>query len=171
MQIKSSVMSWRATTALFDPHCVYTGEHLTGQLFSREHIVPVCRLALKPEAMKDFHNLWPALKSVNTARANYKFGVLDSFDTWQVDRVRGIFSPPRRAQGIIARTIIRMSELYPLVDMSKVIDFKALEIWQGYEITDYERQHDELASAAMRIAACSREYEQRLAVREQLQLY
>jgi endonuclease I len=65
-----------------------------------------------------------------------------------IDPKSGVFVPPHRARGIIARTVIYMLEEYPdLVDnVDAIIDCDALSQWSHLKITDYERRHHEFAT-------------------------
>jgi endonuclease I len=136
---------WRNTCTLFEHTCLYTGEQLLlSKTFSREHIVPVSRLKqVTPSAAQDLHNVWPSHVRINNARSNYRFVNMCTIGQkdWYIDKKTGIFVPPHRAQGVIARTALYMKSKYPELNLDQIIDSRALQTWQLIPPTKYELRH------------------------------
>lgn len=66
-----------------------------------------------------------------------------SEDEWIIDSKSGIFVPPLRARGIIARTVLYMLDEYPSLqqEVHAIIDSDALHLWQNVPESVYEVQH------------------------------
>ncbi|KAG5181012.1 hypothetical protein JKP88DRAFT_279161 [Tribonema minus] len=149
----ASSASFRRCSARFEAVCLYTGAPL-GVAYSREHVVPVSHTR-GTAAAKDLQNVFPADRTVNSIRSNFRFVRLAgrrgaggrADDGWWVDAKSGLFFPPRRARGAIARACLHVRLVHGVDVLERTIDADALRAWAALPLSDYERRHHEAAVA------------------------
>ena len=101
-----------------------TAEHIFPQSFTKYYI----------KANKDMHNIYLTNYYTNNIRSNNKF-------THFVDEniSKKIYIPSNYSRGIIARSLVYMKYTYPLLNLSSVIDYNIIILWNKlYPPTDYE---------------------------------
>ena len=115
-----------------------------------EHVVPRAILrthALDPGASDDLHNIFPVDNALNCSRADFRFAEWGSEAerySLGVDFEAKVFRPPLVCRGVIARTIMYMSDTYHF-DPEIVIESSLLDRWLVNETDEYELVHDEWA--------------------------
>ena len=77
-------------------------------------------------AAADLHNLYPALRNINSSRGNSLLGIIEG-ENWKYkdcdfERVKGLTEPREIARGNLARSIMYMSSEYSLPIPKEMID-------------------------------------------------
>ena len=77
-------------------------------------------------AAADLHNMYPALRNVNSSRGNSLLGIIEG-ENWKYkdcdfERIRGITEPREIARGNLARSIMYMSTEYDLPIPEEMIE-------------------------------------------------
>jgi hypothetical protein len=133
---------------------IYTRLSVPRQCFSIEHVVPqsILKKDLPPKALLYPENLHCCNIALNKRRQNYMFVSswrgLDDAD-YGIDSKMKVFAPPRQSRGTIARTILKMLEVYPalLLSIDEIIDPDALKQWKILPITDYDIDREKILSS------------------------
>ena len=99
-------------------------EHVYPQSWIARHMgcknVKECRKNNKKfnYAVADLHNMYPALRNINSSRGNSLYGIIDGesrkYKDCDYERVKGITEPREIARGNLARSIMYMSSEYNL---------------------------------------------------------
>ena len=98
-----------------------------------EHIFPQSFTKNYKKANKDMHNIYLTKYYTNNLRSNYKFSEKYLYDN------KKIYIPCNNSKGMIARSIIYMKHTYPLLNISCVINYNDLILWNKlYPPNDYE---------------------------------
>ena len=99
-----------------------------------EHIFPQSYTRYYRKANKDMHNIYLTNYYTNNLRSNKKFS---HFVNENISE--RIYIPCNYSRGIIARALVYMKHTYPLLNLSKVIDYNVLILWNElYPPTEYE---------------------------------
>lgn len=129
--------SIRQLAKAMEPLCCYTGVLLSGVSRSSEHIVPLCRIK-NDMGRLDLMNIYSCDLALNIKRSAYRFE--ERTEELIIDHSKKVFVPSQHSKGLIARTCLHMQEKYD-VDLTRVIDKYALDMWLDLEVTDYEKRH------------------------------
>lgn len=101
-----------------------TAEHVFPQSFTKQYT----------KANKDMHNIYLTNYYTNNLRSNKKFSHFKSENISSK-----IYIPCNYSRGIIARALVYMKYTYPLLNLSSVIDYKVVLLWNElYPPNDYE---------------------------------
>ena len=101
-----------------------TAEHIFPQSFTKDY----------SKANKDMHNIYLTNYYTNNFRSNKKFS---HFINENISKK--IYVPCNYSRGIIARTLVYMKYTYPLLNLSSVIDYDLIILWNElYPPTEYE---------------------------------
>ena len=99
-----------------------------------EHIFPQSFTKHYSKANKDMHNIYLTNYYTNNLRSNYKFA-----DYVNTNTSKNIYIPCNYSRGIIARALVYMKYTYPLLNLSTIIDYDIIILWNKlYPPTDYE---------------------------------
>jgi hypothetical protein len=99
-----------------------------------EHIFPQSFTKHYSKANKDMHNIYLTNYYTNNLRSNYKFA-----DYVNTNISKNIYIPCNYSRGIIARALVYMKYTYPLLNLSTIIDYDIIILWNKlYPPTDYE---------------------------------
>jgi endonuclease I len=80
------------------------------------------------------HNIYLTNYYSNNLRSNYKFA-----DNVNTNTSKNIYIPCNYSRGIIARALVYMKYTYPLLNLSTIIDYDIIILWNKlYPPTDYE---------------------------------
>jgi hypothetical protein len=99
-----------------------------------EHVFPQSFTKHYTKANKDMHNIYLTNYYTNNLRSNKKF-------SHYVDEniSKKIYIPCNYSRGIIARALVYMKYTYPLLNLSSVIDYDIIILWNElYPPTEYE---------------------------------
>jgi hypothetical protein len=100
-----------------------------------EHIFPQSFTKNYKKANKDMHNIYLTKYYTNNLRSNYKF----SENLLSSNKSNKIYIPCNNSKGMIARSITYMKYTYPLLNVSYVINYNDLILWNKlYPPSDYE---------------------------------
>ena len=107
-----------------------TAEHLFPQSFTKQY----------NKANKDMHNIYLTNYYTNNLRSNKKF---TQFKTENISKK--YFIPCNYSRGIIARSLAYMKYTYPLLNLSSVIDYNLVILWNElYPPSNYELQKNNI---------------------------
>ena len=99
-----------------------------------EHIFPQSYTRYYRKANKDMHNIYLTNYYTNNLRSNKKFS---HFINENISKK--IYIPCNYSRGIIARALVYMKYTYPLLNLSKIIDYNIIILWNElYPPTEYE---------------------------------
>ena len=99
-----------------------------------EHIFPQSYTRYYRKANKDMHNIYLTNYYTNNLRSNKKFS---HFINENISK--RIYIPFNYSRGIIARALVYMKYTYPLLNLSKIIDYNIIILWNElYPPTEYE---------------------------------
>ena len=99
-----------------------------------EHIFPQSYTRYYRKANKDMHNIYLTNYYTNNLRSNKKFS---HFINENISK--RIYIPCNYSRGIIARALVYMKYTYPLLNLSKIIDYNIIILWNElYPPTEYE---------------------------------
>jgi len=99
-----------------------------------EHIFPQSFIKHYNKANKDMHNIFLTNYYTNNLRSNNKFSHCINENI-----TNKIYIPCNYSRGIIARTLVYMKYTYPLLNLSSVIDYNIVILWNElYPPNDYE---------------------------------
>ena len=99
-----------------------------------EHIFPQSFTKHYSKANKDMHNIYLTNYYTNNLRSNYKFA-----DYVNTNTSKNRYIPCNYSRGIIARALVYMKYTYPLLNLSTIIDYDIIILWNKlYPPTDYE---------------------------------
>ena len=99
-----------------------------------EHIFPQSYTRYYSKANKDMHNIYLTNYYTNNLRSNKKFS---HFINENISK--RIYIPCNYSRGIIARALVYMKYTYPLLNLSKIIDYNIIILWNElYPPTEYE---------------------------------
>ena len=102
-----------------------------------EHIFPQSFMKYYAKANKDMHNIYLTNYYTNNHRSNYKFS------NWT--QKNNIYVPCNYSRGMISRSLVYMKYTYPLLNLSYVIDYENLIMWnKKYPPNDYELMKNKL---------------------------
>ena len=110
-------------------------------MMSLEHVVPKCYIS--KEAGKDLHNIYGTSIYYNLKRKNYNYQNLQNSDKTIICNSKKIISPRISDRGVIARSILYMSDKYTIdsrfyINMTEIIDWNT-----RYKPTIEEYIHNE----------------------------
>ena len=101
---------------------------------SAEHIFPQSFTKHYKKANKDMHNIYLTNYYTNNLRSNSKFSQFVNENT-----TTKVFIPCNYSRGIIARSLVYMKYTYPSLNLSSVIDYNIIILWNTlYPPSDYE---------------------------------
>ena len=101
-----------------------TAEHIFPQSFTKDY----------SKANKDMHNIYLTNYYTNNFRSNKKFS---HFINENISKK--IYVPCNYSRGIIARALVYMKYTYPLLNLSTIIDYDIIILWNKlYPPTEYE---------------------------------
>ena len=107
-----------------------------------EHIFPQSYTRYYRKANKDMHNIYLTNYYTNNLRSNKKFS---HFINENVSKK--IYIPCNYSRGIIARALVYMKYTYPLLNLSKIIDYNIIILWNElYPPTEYELKKNNIIS-------------------------
>jgi hypothetical protein len=107
-----------------------TAEHIFPQSFTKQY----------SKANKDMHNIYLTNYYTNNLRSNKKFS---HFINENISKK--IYIPSNYSRGIIARALVYMKYTYPLLNLSSIIDYDIIILWNElYPPTDYELQKNNI---------------------------
>ena len=99
-----------------------------------EHVFPQSFTKYYSKANKDMHNIYLTNYYTNNLRSNKKFS---HFINENISKK--IYVPCNYSRGIIARTLVYMKYTYPLLNLSSIIDYDLIILWNElYPPTEYE---------------------------------
>ena len=99
-----------------------------------EHIFPQSYTRYYRKANKDMHNIYLTNYYTNNLRSNKKFSHVINENI-----SKRIYIPCNYSRGIIARALVYMKYTYPLLNLSKIIDYNIIILWNElYPPTEYE---------------------------------
>ena len=99
-----------------------------------EHIFPQSYTRYYRKANKDMHNIYLTNYYTNNLRSNKKFS---HFINENISK--RIYIPCNYSRGIIARALVYMKYTYPLLNLSNIIDYNIIILWNElYPPTEYE---------------------------------
>jgi len=101
-----------------------TAEHIFPQSFTKHYL----------KANKDMHNIYLTNYYTNNLRSNKKFSqfVNENMST-------KVFIPCNYSRGLIARSLVYMKYTYPSLNLSSVIDYNIIILWNTlYPPNEYE---------------------------------
>jgi len=99
-----------------------------------EHIFPQSFTKHYNKANKDMHNIYLTNYYTNNLRSNKKFS-----DYVNENITKKLYIPCNYSRGIIARSLAYMKYTYPLLNLSNVIDYKIIILWNElYPPTEVE---------------------------------
>jgi len=102
-----------------------------------EHIFPQSFTKYYSKANKDMHNIYLTNYYTNNLRSNYKFA--DYVNTNNTNISKKIYVPCNYSRGIIARALVYMKYTYPLLNLSSIIDYDIIILWNElYPPTELE---------------------------------
>lgn len=96
-----------------------------------EHIFPQCKFRkTTPELKTDLHHIYHCYDESNKLRANYRFHQLSGHPSkLGVSKEYEMFNPPHESKGKVARALAYIYCAYPEVDISEILDFETLVVW------------------------------------------
>lgn len=101
-----------------------TAEHIFPQSFTKQY----------SKANKDMHNIYLTNYYTNNLRSNKKFSHIINENI-----SKKIYIPCNYSRGIIARALVYMKYTYPLLNLSSIIDYDIIILWNElYPPTEYE---------------------------------
>ena len=107
-----------------------------------EHIFPQSYTRYYRKANKDMHNIYLTNYYTNNLRSNKKFS---HFINENISK--RIYIPCNYSRGIIARALVYMKYTYPLLNLSKIIDYNIIILWNDlYPPTEYEFKKNNIIS-------------------------
>ena len=107
-----------------------------------EHIFPQSYTRSYRKANKDMHNIYLTNYYTNNLRSNKKFS---HFINENISK--RIYIPCNYSRGIIARALVYMKYTYPLLNLSKIIDYNIIILWNElYPPTEYELKKNNIIS-------------------------
>ena len=107
-----------------------------------EHIFPQSYTRYYRKANKDMHNIYLTNYYTNNLRSNKKFS---HFINENISK--RIYIPCNYSRGIIARALVYMKYTYPLLNLSKIIDYNIIILWNElYPPTEYELKKNNIIS-------------------------
>ena len=107
-----------------------TAEHLFPQSFTKQYT----------KANKDMHNIYLTNYYTNNLRSNKKFS-----QYFNENISKKYFIPCNYSRGIIARSLVYMKYTYPLLNLSSVIDYNLVILWNElYPPSNYELQKNNI---------------------------
>ena len=99
-----------------------------------EHVFPQSFMKHYSKASKDMHNIYLTNYYTNNLRSNYKFSQYVNENI-----SKKVYIPCNYSRGIIARSLVYMKYTYPLLNLSNVIDYNIIILWNDlYPPTDFE---------------------------------
>ena len=107
-----------------------TAEHLFPQSFTKQYT----------KANKDMHNIYLTNYYTNNLRSNKQFS-----QYFNDNISKKYFIPCNYSRGIIARSLVYMKYTYPLLNLSSVIDYNLVILWNElYPPSNYEIQKNNI---------------------------
>lgn len=107
-----------------------TAEHLFPQSFTKQYT----------KANKDMHNIYLTNYYTNNLRSNKQFS-----QYFNDNISKKYFIPCNYSRGIIARSLVYMKYTYPLLNLSSVIDYNLVILWNElYPPSNYELQKNNI---------------------------
>ena len=107
-----------------------TAEHIFPQSFTKQY----------SKANKDMHNIYLTNYYTNNLRSNKKFSHIINENI-----SKKIYIPCNYSRGIIARALVYMKYTYPLLNLSSIIDYDIIILWNElYPPSDYELQKNNI---------------------------
>ena len=107
-----------------------TAEHLFPQSFTKQYT----------KANKDMHNIYLTNYYTNNLRSNKQFS-----QYFNDNISKKYFIPCNYSRGIIARSLAYMKYTYPLLNLSSVIDYNLVILWNElYPPSNYELQKNNI---------------------------
>jgi len=101
-----------------------TAEHIFPQSFTKHYL----------KANKDMHNIYLTNYYTNNLRSNKKFSQFVN-----VNMSTKVFIPCNYSRGLIARSLVYMKYTYPSLNLSSVIDYNIIILWNTlYPPNEYE---------------------------------